>query len=77
MHGDLQVWPSSAMDISQTKLLHDVTLGGEDMQQLLSAINTKCLEWNFDVSIDFVLEGAFPCNVRLQLFGFFGRKKNL
>ena len=34
LHEQHQVWPATPLDIGHAKLLHDVTMGGDDMQQL-------------------------------------------
>lgn len=64
-----QIWPERALDTSNTKLLHNLEMGGDNMQQLVLALQTQCVQWGCDVDISQLPVLSFPCCVHLQLFG--------
>ena len=69
MHSETQIWPDFAVDVSSAKLLHQIQMGGDDMQQLVSGLQAKCVQWCHDVSFGKLPALNFPCQVTLQMFG--------
>jgi hypothetical protein len=76
-HNDLQFWPHQLAIPPLSKLLHDIPVGGDDLQLLCKAVNEQCTLKKLDASIhDGDFSGvfsmlSFPCVVRLKIFGFF------
>jgi len=69
MHNETQIWPSTSLDFTATKLLHSLQVGGNDMQQLALALQTQCVQWLFEAVFENLPDLPFPCLVTLQMFG--------
>ena len=76
-YNDLQIWPHQLAIPPLSKLLHEIQVGGDDLQLLCKAVNEQCalrkLHVNVhecDVSVDASMF-SFPCVVGLKIFGFF------
>ena len=73
-YDNAQIWPQQQRDLSAAKLLHEIQLGGEDMQQLCNELQQHCRLKNLDLCfnvIDFSRldqKLEFPCHVFLKVF---------
>ena len=76
-HNDLQIWPSHLAIPPLSKLLHEIQVGGDDLQLLCKAVNEQCILRKLHVSVhecDFSVDAAsfsFPCVVCVKVFGIF------
>lgn len=76
-HNDLQIWPQQLLDLSLSKLLHEIQLGGEDMQHLCSGLQQQRQLKNLDICFNasdfanFIHDLVFPCVVHLKIFGMY------
>ena len=69
--------PQQPLDTSSAKLLHEIQLGGDDMQQLCSELQQQSRLRNMDLCFNgadfsgFPQTLAFPCVVSLKFFGIY------
>ena len=69
-----QIWPQKPLDVNACKLLYEISVGADDIQQLGTKLteqcNLKCLDVCFD-NLDLAKIAAFPCTVQLKFFGVY------
>ena len=70
-----QIWPLQTVHTQHCKLLHDIQVGGEDMQQLLNAIKEqselKGMRVFPDANVFSAAITVFPCIAQLRIYGNF------
>jgi hypothetical protein len=70
-----QIWPQHALHLDTSKLLHDIQVGGSDIQQLSSNLTEQCELKGLHVFLDIHVLSAtvtiFPCTVQLKIYGIF------
>ena len=82
-NNDVQFWPHQQAIPPLSKLVHDITVGGDDVQLLCKAVNEQCVLKKLEARLherDFSGVSSllhFPCVVCLKIYGIFGMRWNL
>ena len=69
-----QIWPQQPLTSTECKLLYEIAVGAEDIQQLCEKLMEQCKLKRIDVVFgiaDLARVTIFPCVVQLKIFGVF------
>lgn len=69
-----QIWPQQPVPTADCKLLYEISVGAEDIQQLCEKLMEQCNWKKVDVVFsinDLSAVTAFPCVVQLKVFGVY------
>jgi hypothetical protein len=76
----MQIWPLKPFDDNASKLLYEISVGADDIQQLgvklTEQCNLKCIDVCFD-NLDLSRINVFPCAVQLKIFGVYFSEEEL